>query len=90
MKAALAVFSVMIAMVSLNAQAGERITMKQAEAIALKAYPGTIVEASRKQGKGGMRYAFDIRSHHKTRELAIDASTGKVIRNSPETEDDDD
>lgn len=90
MKAALAVFSVMIAMASFSAQAGERITMKEAKAIALKAYPGTIVEASLERGKKGPRYAFDIRAHHKTRELAVDARTGKLLQNSPETAEDDD
>jgi uncharacterized membrane protein YkoI len=67
-----------------------KITLKQAEAIALKAYPGTFVEVGLKHKKGGsgLRYSFDVRAHHITREIAVDAKTGKLLENSRESAND--
>ena len=73
--------------------AGEaKLTLAQAEAIAQKAYPGTFVEVEleHKRGGSGLRYSFDIRAHHLTHEVAIDANTGKVLENSRESENEDD
>ncbi len=69
-----------------------KLTPAQAEAIAQKAYPGTIVEVElkHKRGGSGLRYAFDIRAHHITHEVAVDANTGKVLENSRESENEDD
>lgn len=88
------------ATVSLNAVAYDgsryaneaKLTLKEARAIALKAYPGTIVEEELKHEKGGsgLRFAFDIRAHHLTHEVAIDAKTGAVLENARETAGDDD
>ena len=71
-----------------EAEAG--VKMDQAKAIALKAYPGTIVEESLQKRHGALRYAFDIRAHHVTHEVAVDAASGKILQNSRETEEDDD
>lgn len=72
--------------------AGEaKLTLAQAEAIALKAYPGTIVEVEleHKRGGSGLRYSFDVRANHITHELAIDAKTGLVLENSRESKNED-
>jgi uncharacterized membrane protein YkoI len=93
-----AVFLAVSSLTALNAHAydGSRyesnasVKMDQAKAIALKAYPGTIVEESLEKKHGKLHYAFDIRAHHVTHEVAVDASSGKVLQNSRETEKDDD
>ncbi len=95
---ATAVFLAISSLAALNAQAydGSRyeanadIKMDRAKAIALKAYPGTIVEESLEKRHGRLHYAFDIRAHHVTHEVQVDASSGKVLQNSRETEEDDD
>ncbi|NNM82738.1 MAG: PepSY domain-containing protein [Burkholderiales bacterium] len=73
--------------------AGEaKLTVAQAEAVAQKAYPGTIVEEEleHKRGGSGLRYSFDIRAHHITHEVAVDAKTGKLLENSRESGNEDD
>jgi uncharacterized membrane protein YkoI len=69
-----------------------KLTIDQAGAIALKAYPGTIteVELEHKRGGSGLRYSFDIRAHHMTHEVAVDAKTGDVVENVREPENDKD
>lgn len=63
-----------------------RISMKEARAIALKAYPGKITdeELEREGGGSGLRYSFDVESDGLTHEVGIDARTGKVLENSRE------
>ena len=63
-----------------------RISLKQARAIAAKACPGRIVdqELERESGGSGLRYSFDIKKADGTREVGIDAKTGKVLENSTE------
>ncbi len=59
--------------------AGEaKITMKEARAIALKIHPGKIIEESLEREKGSLRFSFDIRDGKVTREVSVDAKTGKV------------
>lgn len=67
------------------------LTMDQARAEAVKAYPGTVLEEEleHKLGGSGLRYSFDIRANHVTHEVAIDAKTGKVLRNDRENGSDD-
>ncbi len=72
--------------------AGEaKLTIEQARALALKAYPGTIVEEEleHKRGGSGLRYSFDVRANHLTHEVAVDAKTGKILENSRESESED-
>lgn len=60
-----------------------KLTIKEARDIALKTYPGTVVdeELEHKLGGSGLRFSFDIRANHITHEVAIDAKTGAVLAN---------
>ena len=62
------------------------ITLQQARAKALKAYPGTISdqELEKERGGTGLRYSFDIKNGAKTHEVGIDARTGRLLENSVE------
>jgi uncharacterized membrane protein YkoI len=64
-----------------------KITLAEARKMALKARPGKIVdqELEKEGGGSGLRYTFDIVSHHKTIEVGVDAMTGKVLENSSES-----
>ncbi|WP_297456848.1 PepSY domain-containing protein [Ferrovum sp.] len=67
------------------------LTLEQARAVAVKAYPGDIVEEEleHKLGGSGLRYSFDIRANHITHEVAIDAKSGKVLLNERENSNED-
>ena len=62
------------------------VTASQARAIALKTVKGTItdLELEKERGGSGLRYSFDIRRGGVTREVGVDAKTGKVLENSVE------
>ncbi len=85
-----------VAMLSLNALAYSgseyekeaKLTIIDAREIALKAYPGTVVdeELEHKLGGSGLRFTFDIRANHITHEVAIDAKTGVVLANVKDTD----
>lgn len=67
--------------------AGEsKISMEQARAIALKAYPGKITgeELEKEKGGSGLRYSFDMRHGKVTQEIGVDAKSGEVLENAPE------
>ena len=60
-----------------------KISIEQARGVALKAFPGKIVDEELDQGKGGsLRYSFDILAGHTRQEVWVDAKTGKVLRNA--------
>ena len=61
-----------------------KITLQEAEKIALKVAPGTIKdeELEIEKGGSGLRYSFDIFSKGKLHEVGVDAKTGKVLENS--------
>lgn len=64
-----------------------RVTLAQARAVALKAVPhGKIVdqELEKENGGSGLRYSFDVKVGNNTREVGVDAKTGKVLENSLE------
>jgi len=63
-----------------------KIGIAEARTIALKAFPGKITdeELEIEKGGSGLRYSFDIRHGHVTREVGVDAKTGKVLENSTE------
>jgi uncharacterized membrane protein YkoI len=63
-----------------------RIGIKQARAIALKAFPGRITgeELEKESGGSGLRYSFDIRKGSAIQEVGVDAVTGRVLENNPE------
>ena len=63
-----------------------KVTMKQAQQIALKARPGKITdrELEKEKGGSGLRYSFDIRAKGITYEVGVDAANGKVLENTKE------
>lgn len=63
-----------------------RVSIAQARHIALQAQPGRITdeELETESGGSGLRYSFDVKSHGVTREVGVDARTGKVLENSAE------
>ena len=63
-----------------------KISIKQARAIALKAYPGEITdeELEKERGGSGLRYSFDIKRGAITQEVGVDARTGRVLENKKE------
>ena len=62
------------------------ITISKARAIALKAFPGTIMkeELEREHGGSGLRYSFDMRRGTHWREVGVDAMTGRVLEKARE------
>lgn len=62
------------------------ITMSRARAIALKAFPGKIVNAEleHERGGSGLRYSFDMRRGKHWREVGVDAMSGRVLENTRE------
>jgi membrane protein DedA with SNARE-associated domain len=76
-------------MVTAHAYSGQelatqaKVTIEQAREIALKAHPGKITDQElEREGSGpGLRYSFDILSGKVTREVGVDAMTGKLLEN---------
>lgn len=81
--------SVVIPLAAGQAQASSKshpkITRAEARAIALKAYPATIVkeELEHERGGSGLRYSFDMRQGA-WREVGVDAMTGHILENTAE------
>ncbi|MDO8423617.1 MAG: PepSY domain-containing protein [Parvibaculum sp.] len=63
-----------------------KISLPEAQAIALKAQPGTIVdtELEKESGGSGLRYSFDVKNRTTTYEVGVDAETGKLLESVPE------
>jgi uncharacterized membrane protein YkoI len=63
-----------------------RVTMAQAERIALAARPGIITdrELEKERGGSGLRYSFDVKSGGTVYEIGVDAKTGRVLENDTE------
>jgi uncharacterized membrane protein YkoI len=63
-----------------------KISIDQARSIALKANPGKITdeELEREAGGSGLRYSFDIKHGLVTREVGVDAASGRVLENKAE------
>ena len=63
-----------------------KISIEEARAIARKTYAGDIVseELEKEKGGSGLRYSFDIKNGRLTREVGVDANTGRVLENSVE------
>ena len=61
-----------------------RVDMPHARAIALSAYLGKIIkeELEKERSGSGLRYSFDVSGSKGTREIGVDALTGKVLENS--------
>jgi uncharacterized membrane protein YkoI len=64
-----------------------KITMNEARAIALRAYPGMIMkeELEHERGGSGLRYSFDLCLGKHWREVGADAMTGRILENSGES-----
>lgn len=63
------------------------VSLQQARATAIKAFPGTITseELEKENGGSGLRYSFDVKnSAGVTHEVGVDAKTGAVLENSVE------
>jgi uncharacterized membrane protein YkoI len=60
-----------------------KITAAQARAIAIKAYPGKIIEEELEDESGGsgLRYSFTIAHGKVQHEVGVDARTGKILEN---------
>lgn len=85
----------LLGMTAAQAYSGEhlagqaKITMTEAQAAALKAYPGTITDQELEQEKGGsgLRYSFDVKGQNGVvNEVGIDAQTGAVLENDKESD----
>jgi hypothetical protein len=63
-----------------------KVTLSEARAIALKAFPGKITdeELEKEKGGSGLRYSFDIKNGGVTHEVGVDAKTGKLVENRVE------
>ena len=63
-----------------------KVTLPEARAIALKAFPGKITdeELEKEEGGSGLRYSFDIKNGGVIHEIGVDAKTGKLLENSAE------
>jgi uncharacterized membrane protein YkoI len=57
-----------------------KISLSQARSIAHKAAPGRIVKTASADG----RYVFDIREKSGMQQVAVDATSGKVVENKSE------
>ncbi len=60
-----------------------KVTLLEARAIALRTVPGKIVsqELERERGGSGLRYTFDIKAGETTREVGVDAKSGRLLEN---------
>ena len=63
-----------------------KVTLTEARAIALKAFPGKITdeELEKEAGGSGLHYSFDIKNGGVIHEVGVDAKTGKLLENSAE------
>ena len=64
-----------------------KLTLLEARAIALKAFPGKVTdeELEKEEGGSGLRYSFDIKNGGVTHEVGVDAKTGKLLENNDES-----
>jgi uncharacterized membrane protein YkoI len=63
-----------------------KVTMANAEKIALRARPGKVTdkELEKEKGGSGLRYSFDIKAKGVTYEVGVDAADGTVLENAKE------
>jgi uncharacterized membrane protein YkoI len=88
-----AIIAVLVCAGVVSAYTGEelakeaKVTLAEARAIALKAFPGKITdeELEKEKGGSGLRYSFDIKNGAVTHEVGVDAKTGKLLENSVES-----
>ncbi|TPG38669.1 peptidase M4 [Sphingomonas koreensis] len=68
-----------------QAKPAAKLTIAQAQTIALKAAPGRVAEAEYEKENGAWRYSFDIRQGKRIHEIGVDPNSGKIIENSFES-----
>jgi uncharacterized membrane protein YkoI len=75
-----------LAMGGARLESQAKVSLKEAQAIAQKTYPGHIEseELEKEVGGSGLRYSFVIRNKSTRHEVGIDAQTGRVLENSVE------
>ncbi len=63
-----------------------KVSLADARSLAVKTYPGKIVdeELEEESGGSGLRYSFVVQHGDTKHEVGIDAKTGKVLENSIE------
>lgn len=64
-----------------------KVSLAAARALALKAVPGGRIvgqELEREPGGSGLRFSFDVKTGKVTREVGVDAKTGKILENAVE------
>ena len=61
-------------------QAKAKLTSDEAQAIALKEVPGTVIESELEDEDGVVVYGFEIQSTNGVQDVKIDAATGKVVK----------
>jgi uncharacterized membrane protein YkoI len=63
-----------------------KVTLTEARATALKAFPGEIAseELEKERGGSGLRYSFDIKNGTVVHEIGVDAKTGRILENNVE------
>lgn len=68
-----------------------KISLEQARKLAMKEFPGKIVdeELEKEAGGSGLRYSFDIRQDKRVHEVGVDAADGKILENSDDSNDKD-
>ena len=68
-------------------QAKAKLTSDEAQAIALKEVPGTVIESELEDEDGVVVYGFEIQSTNGVQDVKIDAATGKVVKVEADNED---
>jgi uncharacterized membrane protein YkoI len=63
-------------------EATPKISMEQAEAIALKVAHGSVVSKEYEKEDGAWRYSFDIREGERIHEIGVDPETGAIVEDS--------
>ncbi|MBO0737955.1 MAG: PepSY domain-containing protein [Alphaproteobacteria bacterium] len=94
---AAAVTALVVVPIAASAYTGQQyarqphVSLQQARAKALKAYPGRITDQELEKERGGteLRYSFDIKHGATTHKVGIDARTGRLLENSVEGPNDD-
>lgn len=68
-----------------HAAPAPKVSKAQAEAIALKAAPGKIIESDYEKENGAWRWSFDIKQGQRIHEIGVDAMSGKIVESSYES-----
>ena len=73
------------ALLAKNPQPSPKLSMEQAQKIALEKEPGAIESKELEKEHGKLVYSFDIRTTNGLHEVNVDAMTGSVIDDKVET-----